>query len=481
MIDRHSIFFVHGLLLVALGLGMVFPALLDTVDPQSDGTVFVVSAALTVAVGGLLVAASQGRPLTITRKAGFLLTTTAWLLVSIFAAIPFVFAGRGLSFADGFFEAVSGLTTTGSTILVGIESYSPGLKLWRGILNLLGGIGIVGMAIVLFPFLEIGGMQLFRTESSDKSDHILQGARRTATAILIIYLLLVLACGLLYWIFGMVPLDAAVHAMATLATGGFCNSDASFIPFHGPILWTAIVFMMAGALPLAVFVRLSVGDIRAFFADSQIRTFLLAMIFLCLVVAFWQTERTGWNFGNALTQVTFNIVSIVTTTGFVSADYSQWGTFFVMLILVLTFVGGCTGSTAGGIKIMRFEILYRLVTHHVRRLLDPHAVVPLKYAGRPISDDVFLSVTVFLLLYVVTVALIAMLLALMGYDMVTAISGSATAVGNVGPGLGAIIGPVGNFSSLTDPAKVLLAIGMLLGRLEMFTILVLFTPRYWTA
>jgi trk system potassium uptake protein TrkH len=367
-------------------------------------------------------------------------------------------------------------------VLVGLEHLPKGLLLWRGLLQWLGGVGFVTVAIVLLPFLQIGGMQLFRTESVDRSEKVLPGARQIGLAILSIYSTLTGLCALSYGIAGMGPFDAVVHAMTTVATGGYANYDASFGQFDSYwIRAIATVFMIAGATSMMWFVRLGRGDWRSLYRDSQVRTFILLLAVEISMMALYLTLTGRMQLGDVLSHAAFNIVSIATTTGFSSADYSTWGAFPVALVFLLTFSGGCTGSTSGAVKIFRLEILHRLINLHLRRLLNPRAVVPIKYAGRLVGEDVLLSVMAFLLAYLVTVGVIAVCLALIGLDPTTSLTGAATAVSNVGPGLGPIIGPSGNFALLPDAAKILLAAGMLMGRLEFFTVLALLSPSFWRA
>jgi trk system potassium uptake protein TrkH len=482
MIHFHPLYFVHGIVLVVLGGTMLLPAGVSAILGEPGAATFFLSSFATVSIGGFFVLVGRGREVRLTRKEGFLLTASVWVSISFFAALPIAFSVPQIDFVAAIFETVAGLTTTGSTVLSGLDHMPKGLLLWRGLLQWLGGMGVVAMVLVLLPFLQIGGMQLFRTESSDRSERLLPGARQIAIAILVAYATLSGLCALAFWIEGMNVLDAAVHAMATLSTGGFSNYDESFAHFRS--YWmrgTATLFMLAGALPMVWFLRLGRGDWRALHRDSQVRTFIGVLVVATLVLAGDLILSRRMSAADGLSHAAFSVVSIATTTGFVSADYARWGSFATGLLFLLTFVGGCTGSTAGGIKIFRFEILYRLITLHVRKLVNPHAVAPIKYGGRLVGDDALFSVMAFLVAYLVTVGVIAIGLALLGLDPMTSLTGAAAAVGNVGPGFGPIIGPLGNFAPLPDAAKMLLALGMLLGRLEFFTVLALLSPSFWRA
>jgi len=386
-----------------------------------------------------------------------------------------------LRFVDAFFEAMSGLTTTGSTVLTGLDHMAPGILLWRAILQWLGGIGIIVMAIAVLPFLRSGGMQLFRTESSDMSaERVVPRVKRMTGAIALSYAILTALCALALWAAGMVPMDAVVHAMATLSTGGFSNHDASIAYFHSPpIELIILVFMIAGAIPFVTYLKFAHGNMRALTSDPQVRGLLGILITMTGMLAIWLVVRDGYTVTEALRFAAFNIVSVITTTGFASADYTEWGALALGVFFLMTFVGGCTGSTSGGIKILRFQVLRAALSGYLWRLIYPHGVRPATFGENRITPDVMIGVLVFTLAFLMMTALTALILTGLGLDLDTAISGAATAVANVGPGLGTIIGPAGNFQSLPDSAKWVLAIAMLMGRLEVFTVLVLFTPGYW--
>lgn len=472
--------YVLGLLLTILGVSMVVPGLLDMYYGDVDWTGFFVSSAVTVMVGLLFTLTNyQGRT-QLSRRQAFLLTVVAWLGVTAFSALPFMFSRLGLSYTDAFFEAISGLTTTGSTVVTGLDTAPPGFLLWRSILQWLGGVGIVMMAIVLLPFLRVGGMQLFRMESSDTQDKVVARVGELGGSVMIIYSLLTVICGIAYLMAGMTPFEAANHAMTTLATGGYSTSDGSIGHFDSMwIQWIGIVFMIAGGLPFVLFIRVVNGEPGALTKNVQVQAFIGFLASVSLAFAYWLWLTTDVSLWKAITEVSFNVVSVVTTTGFASSDYSLWGPLSVAVFFALTWVGGCTGSTSGGVKIFRFQVAWKLFLAHVHKLLTPNSIEVRRFGERPITDDVAISVLLFFFIYVGTVGAITLLLASMGLDWVTAISGAATAVSNVGPGLGDLIGPAGNFKALPDAAKWLLALGMLLGRLEFFTVLVLFTPRFW--
>jgi len=479
VIRARPIIYTLGLLCCAIAASMMVPAAIDLADGHPHAQVFFWSSVLTIFFGGLMVLGGYDEtPTRLGLREGFLLTTLAWIVVCGFASIPFV--GLGLPFADAYFEAMSGLTTTGATVLVGLDKLPRGVLMWRAILNGIGGLGIIVMAILILPFLRVGGMQLFQTESSDRSEKILPRASELMVAIASVYALLIVACAVTYTLLGMTLFDAVTHALATIATGGFSTHDESFGFFRSPSLeWAGTIFMILGALPLVIFIKMLGGQSIAVWRDQQVRAFLVFLVALWLSMGIWLSITSERPFLDAVRSVAFNTTSIVTTTGFATEDYQLWGPFAVGIFFLLTFVGGCSGSTAGGIKIYRFQIAGMLTRSHFLHLISPNRIITLTYNGRRLPDDVPFSVVAFLIIYVGMVGLITLLLCALGLDLVTSASSAATTLGNVGPGLGPIVGPAGNFAALPAGAKWLLSLSMLLGRLELFTVLVLLRPEFW--
>ena len=479
VIQIRPIVYSLGLMLCALASGMVIPGLVDFFDGDSDWRPFLASSVLTFFIGGLMVLfAMQKGPTKLGIREGFLLTTLSWIVIAGFAAIPFV--GVGLTFTDGYFEAMSGLTTTGSTVIVGLDKLPRGILLWRAILNGLGGLGIIAMAIIMLPFLRVGGMQLFMTESSDKSEKILPRAYELMRAIFLLYAALIVACIVSYVVLGMSIFDAVCHGLATIATGGFSTKDSSFGFFANPGLeWAAILFMILGALPFVVMIKAVRGEPMALARDAQVQGFLSFLVAVWLILALWLTATKGIPFVESLRLAAFNVTSVVTTTGFATTDYTAWGPFAVGLFFLLTFVGGCSGSTSGAIKIYRLQVAGVLTRSHFLHLISPSRVVTLVYNGRRLPEDVPFSVVAFLAIYLATTGLFTVVLAAMGLDLVTSLSAVATAIGNVGPGLGDVVGPAGSFAPLPAAAKWVLSLAMMLGRLELFTVLVLLRPEFW--
>ena len=480
MIDFRPVFFVVGILLATLALAMGIPALADAAVGHPDWQVFALSAALTLFVGGALVLTNRARGVRLTIRQAFVLTTASWVVLAAFASLPFAFSDLGLSFTDAFFEAMSGITTTGSTVISGLDSAPPGILLWRALLQWLGGIGIIVVAVGVLPALRIGGMQLFRMESSDTSEKVLPRVAQVAAGIGLIYIALTAICAASYWLAGMTSFESIAHAMTTIATGGFSTSDASVGHFDSaPIEWIATVFMVTGALPFVLYLQAVRGKPGLLIRDSQVQWFLSIVAVGILGLAAWQWLESGSALGLAIQQAAFNVVSIITGTGYATTDFSQWGGFALAAFFLFMFIGGCAGSTSCGIKVFRFQVLYATARVQMSRLTQPHGVFIPLYNRRPISEAVAASVMGFFFLFMVCFAVLALLLGMLGLDFLTSVSGAASAMANVGPGLGPIIGPAGTFAALPDAAKWLLAAGMLLGRLELFTVLVLFTPAFW--
>ena len=472
-----------GIMLISLSGAMLLPAAVDFAAGNPDWRAFLISSLATAAVGGgLYFFAACNLEGGLTLRQAFVLTPLAWTTVALFGAVPLYlsdYAQLRDSFTNAFFESMSGLTTTGSTILVGLDAAPPGILLWRALLQWIGGIGIVATAIAILPALGVGGMQLFRTESSDRSEKVLPRVRGIASAIGLIYVGLTFLCGLAYWLAGMNAFDAVTHALTTLSTGGFSTSDKSMGNWDSAdVQWIAVLFMLSGAIPFVLYVRLLHGGLDIL-RSSQVRHLVGFLTLVTLAMSLWLTISGRYDFADALRLSAFNIVSVVTTTGFATVDYSQWGNVAVGVFFGLTFVGGCIGSTAGGVKIFRFEVMAVLLRSHFLRLLYPRGVFVRSYAGRALTEDVIGSVVVFFSLFFICYSGVTIALMALDLDFLTSASAAVTALSNVGPGLGPIIGPAGNFATVPDSAKWLLCFAMLLGRLELFTVLILFFPRFW--
>ena len=480
MKEFRPVLFVVGALLTTLGAFMLIPALADASAGNPNWSNFLAASFLTVFTGvGLALVNRVGQP-RFTVKQTFLLTTLSWTALTAFAALPFAMSDLGLSYADAFFEAMSGITTTGSTVIVGLDGAPKGILLWRALLQWQGGIGIIVMAIAVLPMLRVGGMQLFRTESSDRSDKVLPRPAQISTVIGLAYLILTLMAAVAYWQAGMTAFEAVCHAMTTISTAGFSTSDHSLGYFQSPAIeWLATIFMILGGLPFILYYRIIIGQAQLTSRETQVHCFLVVIGFSILAIVLTLVIQHNASLETALRHAAFNVVSIITGTGYSSTDYGAWGGIAVSLIFFLMLVGGCTGSTTGGIKIFRLQVMAATAWVQIRRPLQPHGIFIPHFNRKPIPEPVAEAVTSFLFVFVACFVAITLGLGALGLDFITSMSGAATALANVGPGLGHIIGPSGTFAPLPDAAKWLLSFAMLLGRLELFTVLVLFMPSFW--
>jgi trk system potassium uptake protein TrkH len=482
--DTHRIrivLFVDGILLVTLSAAMSIPMLVDLAAGNPDWQIFAASAVLTLFVGGMFVLSMRGEDPPLGQRTGYLLTVSAWVMIGAFASLPLFFSRLGLSYTDAFFETMSGLTTTGSTIISGLDDLPPGLLLWRSLLQWIGGVGIVVMAIVLLPILRTGGMQLFRTESSDISGKPLSRTRQIAGVTIAVYVGLSVLCAIAYAASGMNAFDAINHAMTTLSTGGYSTRDASIGYYDSvPIEVVGIVFMVAGALPLIWYARLIMERGRKTRAEGRQVPVLLAILLIAAALAtVWNVLANGMPVATALRLSAFNVTSILTDTGYATSDFSAWGSFAVGLFFSLYLIGGCAGSTSGAIKIFRWQILADGIGRQLKRMFQPHRVLLAGYGAQRIDEETVQAVRNFFVLYMMTLLTVSLAVMATGIDFLSSISAVAQAMANAGPGLGQVGGPAGNFSTFPDPAKWLLAVAMLLGRLELSTVYVLLLADYW--
>ena len=480
MNNNKTVFFAIGVLLITLGTFMLIPFFVQFIYDERNGT-FLSSASITIFIGILLVLTNLEENKKLNLQQAFLLTTLSWLSIAIFGCIPFLLSNLNLSIVDAFFESMSGITTTGSTIITNLDNAPKSILIWRAILQWLGGIGVIVMAITVLPLLNVGGMQLFRMESSDTTEKILPRTREVTIIISVIYLTLTFACGVAYWLVGMNIFDSIAHSMTTIATGGFSTYSSSIGYFQNPkIEVISIIFIVLGSIPFIAYLKFVKGDQKIFFKDVQIKGLIyIFIVSILLMLLYLLLSNKEYSFAENLRISTFNVVSILSGTGYVTSDFSLWGKFPLIFFLFLMFIGGCAGSTTCGIKIFRFQILGLFILNQIKKLIYPHGIFPMKYNNEKISNPFIYSIMTFIFLYFFIFFILAALLSLDGLDFVTALSGSASAISNVGPGLGDVIGPNGNFSDLPNFSKLSLSLGMLLGRLELFAVLVLFFPSFW--
>lgn len=480
-LNLRPVLFAIGVMVMVLAGAMLIPAAIDATHGHTQSaSAFMLSAILTLFFGTTLALATRAEVESLSPRGAFILTVGAWLALSIAGALPLHLSGQGLDWTDAMFESVSGLTTTGSTVVSGLDDRPPGFIVWRAILQWIGGIGIIVTAMAFWPMLGVGGMQLFRLESGDNSDKVLPRATQLAAGISIVYLVLTFICFALYMAVGMDWIHALCHAMSTLSTGGFSASDNSmgnYVHLGADIITT--VFMILASLPFVLFVAAARGNIRALTGDAQVRGFLLVIVIatLSLVLLLW--AQGSHEEGGALRQASFNAVSIITGTGFATTDYSQWGPIAQAMFFAFMFIGGCAGSTTCSVKIFRYQIASSAMRRYMENLLRPNAVRTIRYNNRAVDDSAVHSVFGFFFAFFAVYAISAALLSAIGLDLTTALSGAATSLANVGPGLGDIIGPAGTFESLSDRAKWILTFNMFIGRLEVLAVLVFLTPRFW--
>ncbi len=477
MSNYKTVFFTLGILQIILGIFMLIPIFIQFFFREIDSSFFGASI-ITIIFGTLFFLSNLDHDKKLNLQQAFLLTALSWLSIAIFGSLPLIFSEVNFSFTNAFFESMSGITTTGSTIIPNLEDMPKAILLWRAILQWLGGIGIIVMAITLMPIMNVGGMQLFKISNSDSSEKILPKSKEIALRLIYIYSGLTTLCAISYKILGMNTFDSITHSMTTIATGGFSNYNESIGFFNSfPIEISAMIFIILGSLPFIAYIKFLNGNRKIFISDIQIRTFLKIILtsILILSIYLFLDKSSELNFRTVL----FNVISILTGTGYVNAQFDNWGGFPLIIFIGLMFIGGCAGSTTCGIKIFRFQILYSFVLNQLKKIIYPKGIFVLKYNQSPVDDKFTASIISFIYMYMVIFFTITALLSLTGLDFITSISGAATSISNVGPGLGSTIGPNGNFSSLPDISKWILSFGMILGRLELFAILVLFLPSFW--
>ncbi len=480
MATNKTVFFLIGILLIVLGGSMLAPYALQVILKEG-GHSFISASFVTIFIGVLFVLANLEKEFKLNLRQTFLFSSLAWFMVAIFGSLPFLLSSQDFSLSEAFFESMSGITTTGATIISDLDSSPKSILLWRAIMQWLGGIGIVVMAITILPLLKVGGMQLFKMEGPDSTEKILPRTIEVAAIIISTYIILTFLCGFFYWIFGMSIFDSVSHSMTTIATGGFSTHNESIGFFKNPnIEIVASIFIILGSIPFISYLKFVQGNKKVFFQDVQIKGLIyllvISIIIMFLYLLFINYESS---FFDKVRISSFNVISILSGTGYVTDDFGLWGKFSLVFFLLLMFIGGCAGSTACGIKIFRLQMLLIFLKNQIKRLISPNSVIITKYNNQKISDNFINSVIIFIFTFLFIFFIIAMLLSISGLDFITSISGAASSISNVGPGLGDIIGPNGNYKDIPEISKWILSFGMLLGRLELFAVLVLFFPSFW--
>ena len=480
MFNIRPIALVGGTVVCSVGFLLFIPLVTELIYNSESWQSYAVPILLYIIVGGSLVITNRNLVLKISIKEAFVITVVSWVLLAVLSSVPFIYTEIGLSVIDALFESMSGITTTGATIIDNLDTLPKGILIWRALLQWLGGIGIVVIALFILPFLRIGGMQLFHLEGDDPYEKFLPKISSVIKKIFFIYIGLTLILIFLYRINGMTMFDSIAHSFTTLSTGGFSTHDESFGFFKNQnILFIAIIFMIIGSLPFLVLAQTSLKNLFAMFKDNQIQVFIFILTFSIIVIYFFANSYLTGNFHEKITSIAFNTISIISGTGYISEDFENWGNYASVLFLILMFIGGCAGSTTGGLKIFRLQILFKYLSLHFKKILQPHSVVASHFNGKKVPESTYESVMTFFFIYILTFAVSSLLLSFSGLDFLTCISAAASSISNVGPGLGEIIGPNGNYSSISDYSKIVLTLTMFLGRLEMLTILILFLPNFW--
>ena len=479
MATNKTVFFLIGILLIVLGTSMLAPYALQVLFNEKSHS-FISASFVTIFTGVLFILANLEKEFKLNLKQTFLFSSLAWVMVAIFGSLPFLLSDQNFSLSEAFFESMSGITTTGATIISDLDNSPKSILLWRAIMQWLGGIGIVVMAITILPLLKVGGMQLFKMEGPGSTEKILPRTIEVATIIISTYIVLTFICGFFYWTFGMTIFDSVSHAMTTIATGGFSTHNDSIGYFKSSnIEIVASIFIILGSIPFIAYIKYLNGDKKIFFKDTQIKTFIKIILFSIILMYLYLFIKNQSFFDTSIRSVAFNVISILTGTGYVTQNFSEWGQFPLIYFLILMFIGGCAGSTACGIKIFRVQILFQFISIQLKKIIYPRGIFKIKYENNNIDEKFLASIISFIFLYIVIFFVITALLSTSGLDLTTSISAAATSISNVGPGLGDIIGPNGNFSNLSDFSKWILSLAMILGRLELFAVLVLFIPSFW--
>ena len=480
MRDFRSSFYIFGILLCIESFAMLIPMFVDLFYSNSDWQIFFFSS-LTTFLIGIVFCLSFNKPKNnIKIREAFFLTIVSWLIIAIFASLPFIYSASNLNYTDAFFESISGITTTGATVISNIDELSEGILIWRSLLQWFGGIGIILLALAILPTLQIGGMQLLHMEHDDPYEKTLPKINQFVIEIIVIYIFFSFLCAVLYSFAGMNVFDSIAHAMTTISTGGFSTYDSSIASFNSfNIEIVSIVFMVIGSLPFVIYLKMVHGTWSALFKDEQIKLFLSLLILLVILNTFWLKinfkEELFYSFRVSI----FNLTSILTGTGYNITNYNLWGGFGILIMLIIMFIGGCAGSTTGGIKIFRLLLLFRGSKAQIKKLTRPHGVFITSFNDKSVGEDTFYSIMGFFFIYILIFILSAILLSFFNLDFLTALSASASAISNVGPGLGNIIGPNGDYSTIPYQTKWILSVTMLIGRLELFTFLVLLSGSFW--
>jgi trk system potassium uptake protein TrkH len=479
-INPAGVLFFAGVTVCFFGMVMLVPAAIDIVDGNEDAEVFMACAFISLFSGSCLAIANRRAYYGMELREVILAVPATWLAIAAFGSLPLMFSQYQLSFTDAFFESMSGLTATGATVITGLDAAPRGLLMWRFMIVWFGGFGVMTLAVLVLPFLRIGGLQMFTIDLSAQAGKFLPRMIDVVVRIGLVYVALTIACAVAFRFCGMNAFDAIGHAMSAIATGGFSSHDAGIGFFKSSsVEWTASVFMLLGAMPFVLHFQALRQGPRVLFGDTQVRLFLLIVAAMSLSVAIWRFVRDDLFWLDSLREAVFNVVSIISTTGFTSQDFSLWGGYPLLVLLVAMLAGGCTGSTAGGVKMFRIAVLLQTVRAQVHRQIYPRGTFVVSYNNREVPESVRQGVVNYFFVYLTTFFLVALALAFTGLTLEESLSASATALGGVGPGFGPVIGPCCNYGPIPSEAKWILTGAMLAGRLEILTLLIPLTRTFW--
>jgi trk system potassium uptake protein TrkH len=480
MINFRIIARVFSLLLIIEGLFMFFSALISLIYREPCASSFLYSGLITAATGIIVFSPFRNEERVYGKREGYIIVTGIWLIFSLFATLPFLFSGSIKGFTDAFFEAMSGFTTTGATIVNDVERLPHGILFWRALTQWLGGIGIIVLSLSVLPVVKTINIQISTTEfSGQSSDKIHPKIKETGKRLVLIYILITIAEAIILTICGMSVFDAICNSFSTMSTGGFSNHNEGLSSFSSPLIKVVITFFMfvAGTNMTIVYFGLK-RNFRKILSNNEFVFYLIICIIFSVIVSVVLQRETGTSIWKSLVDGTFHVISIITTTGFYTNDYSLWSSFLVLIMFILMFTGGTAGSTSGGIKIVRLMILTKNNRMELRRLLHPNAFIPVRLDHKTVPQNIVYNVLVFITLYFLIICLSAMVISFMGYDIITSFGTSAAMLGNIGPGLGTL-GPFSDYSAVPIAGKWFMTLLMLLGRLELITVLILFSKSFY--
>tara|TARA_Y100001970_G_scaffold88081_1_gene111180 strand:+ start:4592 stop:6040 length:1449 start_codon:yes stop_codon:yes gene_type:complete len=480
MRDFRSILNIIGSLLCIQSIAMLIPLIFDLIYENNDWKEFFYCSLITFFFGLVLHISFKKEKIKIDIRQAFVLTLFSWVVIALFGSVPFVYTSANLTYTNALFETISGITTTGATVIKNLDFLSEGILIWRSLLQWFGGIGIIVLAIAILPTLQIGGMQLLHTEHDDPYEKTLPKINQFIIEIFLLYVILTFICFILYYINGMTGFDSIIHSLTTISTGGFSSHNLSFAFFQSQSLeLICVIFMIVGSLPFVIYLQFVHGDKSSIIKDDQIRLFIILLFSIIIITTVWLNSYLGTDILTSIRLSLFNITSILTGTGYSSSNYSNWGSFGLVIMIIIMFIGGCAGSTTGGIKIFRLQILFRGTRAQIKKLTKPHAVFVMRFNNKTVNENTYNSIMGFFFMYILVFIIASISLSFFNLDFVSSFSAAASAISNVGPGLGNLIGPIGSYSNLDDGAKWILILTMLIGRLEIFTILVLLSFNFW--